>query len=662
MAIGFKRTAMIVALLAMLLSLCSCSNEAVELVTGFNELTAAINEAEDGDTIYVGDIDCSPSGDVFNSYMSIRLDKSITIKNGKKDGKAVFLNGGFLLKGSKSAPEKINCRFEGIAFDGKADSQALTVADFEYSADVLPAPKGAQQALSFSGNVDVSFFDCEFRNYMHENGPVIDIRYGDYTDNPYLLELFGDQSSCKVNIVLDHCGLINNSCLYDGGAIYIESNDNITLTAKGCSFVGNKSGAGEFSRGGGAIYASGAVLNIKNSSFTGNIANFVYEGMTLPDTDTNKGGALLLENSKLSLVNAVLHGNSASMGGAISFTNTKADIDGCAFEENRAEAHANNPDNMQGPWSNMAQGGAIYAEGNSGATVTLINSEIKNNTAQTAYGGIYGYYTPHEDISLGTYYIKMLLCDYTGNTAQTAYDYTAVEMYPWASHAGDMLANPHLTLFGCYVTDATLEKDFPRSEQPSKDNGWCYLSARESADAKKVTIPSSEAEAGLGAHYNGDLSNVKIGTNYSEKLYKEKGNNGYLTWIIVSGGLVLVAAFVWLFLRRRKVLVAEIEKELFETPVEKPKEEKKQIVMTRYTAEEIDLFIKLTPETQLLTGRELEVLREVLSGKKQSEVAYYLGIEVSTVKDFNKKIYGKLNVPNKEGLFVKASEALNKQQ
>ncbi len=654
MAKGLRRLLILIAVFAVALSLYSCDAKEAELITDFNALTAAINEAKDGDVLYVGDIDCSPSGNIFNSYMSIRLDKSITVKNGKKDGKATFLNGGFILKGSKVAGEKTACRFEGISFDGGADS--VTIADFDY-AEGNNVPMKAQQALSFVGNVDAYFVDCEFRNYMHENGPVLDIRYGDYTDNPYMLELFGDHSGCRVNINFDRCAVENNSCLYDGGAIFIDSNNNVKLTATDCSFSGNKSGVGEFSRGGGAIYARGATLEIKNSTLSENTANYVYDGMTLPDTDTNKGGALLLENSKLTLVNSTVKANRASLGGGISLTNARADIDGCSFIENNARAFANNPDNTVGPWSNMAQGGAVYVEGISGDTVTFVNCTVKGNTAETAYGGVYGYYTPHEDVSFGTYYIKMLLCDYVGNTAKTEYDYTATEIYPWASHAGDMLANPHLTLYGCYVNDASLDKDFPRNELPSKDNGYNYFSASENTQAKSTAIPTEEAEKQLAERYNGELSDIHVGVNYSEDLYQPKGDSGALLWVIAIGGAVLLAAFAWIFIRRRKALVNDIEKELFPKEEQKPTEEKK-IVMTRYTDVEIDRFISLTPETQLLTGRELEVLREVLRGKKQSEVAYYLGIEVSTVKDFNKKIYGKLNVPNKEGLFVKTTETL----
>ncbi len=89
-----------------------------------------------------------------------------------------------------------------------------------------------------------------------------------------------------------------------------------------------------------------------------------------------------------------------------------------------------------------------------------------------------------------------------------------------------------------------------------------------------------------------------------------------------------------------------------------PAMERKQFIMIRYSDADIDRFLTLVPETRSLTSRELEVLRELLRGRKQGEVAHYLGIEVSTVKDFYKKIYTKLGVENKNSLLIKAAEVL----
>ena len=83
-----------------------------------------------------------------------------------------------------------------------------------------------------------------------------------------------------------------------------------------------------------------------------------------------------------------------------------------------------------------------------------------------------------------------------------------------------------------------------------------------------------------------------------------------------------------------------------------------KIVKTRYTDEEIEKIVAATAETHLLTHRELEVFCELLKGKKQSEIGYYLGISISTVKDNAGRIYGKLGVANKDELFIKIDSKL----
>ncbi len=723
MAKGLKRMLALALCICMALPMLSLAGFAAgeELITDYNELMTAVQNAKDGDTLLVGDIDFSPlSPDVPNSMMCITVDKSLTIKGGKTDGASVLLNGAFVLSGSKLGGEKISVRLENIVFDGKADYDNLTEKDYEHpwsEAEQIytyNASLKAQQALSFMGNVDAKLYGCEFKNYMHEYGPVIDIRYADYTGNEYVT--MPDYSGCRLNLDFEDCRIEKNTALYDGGAIYIEANHNVFVSAKNCSFSYNRTPVGVFSRGGGAIWASGTSLSFEGCRFEKNVSNHVFSDSELSEYDTHKGGALCLEACNLKLIDTTVSENRSSVGGAISMTSTEADIDGCKFISNRAEPNATNPDGLVGPWSNMGMGGAIYIEGNSNDTITLINCEIKENSASNAYGGIYAFYVPFEDPSLPTYNIKMLLCDYIGNTADVTYDYSTVGDLLWMSHPGDMLANPHLTIFGSCVVDAIYETDFPKNDLPTEENGYNYF-APTSDESAKISIPAEKVRLLIGERYGDKISEFKVGSNYSETLYKEETSteppteppteptpteptptepnpteptpieptptesgetptteapaddistgksdgedNGSFPWWILY-----IVAFAIIFgvaiptaIRAGK---RKEEKAAEQMPTATEPEQKTQIVMTRYDDAEIDRFISLVPETQLLTGRELEVLREILHGKKQSEVAYYLGIEVSTVKDFYKKIYTKLGVDNKNDLFIKANDVLKK--
>ncbi len=667
----------IILLMALLPAYTLPCNADEALITDYNALMSAINDADDGDTIFVGDIDFSPhSPDIANSYMTVGIKKSLNIKSGKQGG-AVFANGGFLLSGSKVSGEKIQLVFENIVFDGKADSESISLSDFDYPSNgAYNAPLKAQRAFTFKGNAYLEFKDCVFKNYMHENGSVIEVRYGDYTDNAFLMDKYGDCSGCSLDISFDGCRIENNSSLYNGGAIYIDADNNVKLSAKNCVFVGNKSGDSENARGGGFINANGAVLEFTDCSFESNTANHLYKGATPPEMDMHGGGALLAEGCELTLTNCKLKSNRASMGGALSLTNTRADIDGCLFEENRAHAVAADPSGIivVGPWSNMGQGGAVYVEGTSGDTVTLINCNIKNNSAETAYGGVYGYYTPNDTTDYGTYYIKMLLCSYEGNKCDIVYDYTDRGLQLWITHAGDMFTNPRLTMLGCYVVDESFEDEFHHNEKPTKENGFNYLAPTADTSVLKTAIPKDAAADIIGTRYDGKLAEVHIGSNYSSELYKAEETKPDESFVSTESSdtptqpkdrftkpyQIIIAFFIVLVSIAAIVIIAvqKGKQSKVKAPAPQAQQSQKQIVMTRYQDEDIDRFISLLPEAGTLTVRETEVLREMLKGKKQSEVAYYLGIEVSTVKDFYKKIYTKLDVQNKEALFIKASEIL----
>lgn len=673
------------------------------LISSFSELKQAIHAANDGDILYVDDIDFTPTGSINNSWMRIEINKSLTIRSGKdsaKDGgmggaKAVFTNGSFILSGSKVAGESISLRFENIVFDGGINTADLKTTDFDYPWSeeeqryLLNEPELAQYALAFKGNVNAVFADCDFKNYMHEYGPVTQIRYGDYTAIPSLLEMFGDYSGCSLNITLERCNITGNAAFYDGGAIFIDGNNNVSLTATDCVFADNYSGEGDFRIGGGAIYASGARLTLERCRLENNSANHLFHDMELPDEDKHSGGGIYADNTRLILTDSYIAGNSASMGGGIAFINSDAVVDGCVFTGNRAQEHSTNWTGDVGPWNNMAQGGAVYHTGSTGTKVTIINSSIYGNSAQNAYGGIYsGYSGTVVDVNAGQ--LELQLCSYAGNTCDSDYDYSVADMFPWCSHPGDILEIPYITATGCVIIDESFVADFPRYEQPSAGNAYNYIAAPERAEADGLAIDYSEAAPGmtvgapesidfeipqeyavtlLNGRYDGSLTRVHVGNNYSSSLYasdeaadNSKAGGRLLIWI-ASGAVLLTAAVITvLYLCRRK----QTGEEASGTDVSQPtalenaaSEPATVIVKAWFTKDEIDTIIQELPKVQMLTGRESEVFVEILEGKKQKEIAADLGIEITTVKDFCRKVYDKLDFVNKEDLLKKCSELIN---
>ncbi|MBQ8259093.1 MAG: InlB B-repeat-containing protein, partial [Clostridia bacterium] len=131
--------------------------------------------------------------------------------------------------------------------------------------------------------------------------------------------------------------------------------------------------------------------------------------------------------------------------------------------------------------------------------------------------------------------------------------------------------------------------------------------------------------------------------------------------VISAVVLLIVGGAVWFFILRRRKENEPIPVTPADAPVPSAiSTVTAKIVKTRYTDEEIEKIVAATAETHLLTNRELEVFCELLKGKKQSEIGYYLGISISTVKDNAGRIYGKLGVANKDELFIKVDSKLRK--
>ena len=65
-----------------------------------------------------------------------------------------------------------------------------------------------------------------------------------------------------------------------------------------------------------------------------------------------------------------------------------------------------------------------------------------------------------------------------------------------------------------------------------------------------------------------------------------------------------------------------------------------------------DLFMQKVTKDGLLTGRELDVLREYLAGKTRTEISEALFISESTVKNHISSIFAKTGVKNKKELLA----------
>ena len=452
-----------------------------ELITTRNEFEKALNAAKDGDTLLVGDIDFNLQGEgAVNEAERITITKNITIKNGKTDGKAVFTGASFLLNGTNVAGKTSEFRFVGITFDEGLNADEITHTDWElsYSGDgslISSTPIKCQRAINCIGNINANFSDCEFKNYMSVEGGAI---YAWYLD--------GDNSHCALNLTLDGCSFESNSALNSGGAIYLRAKSNIQLSAVDCTFTDNRSGFNDQATGGGAVALHDCKSEFNNCEFKDNIANHFYGGDRFFDfgyvpemggnfilyDDTLEGGAILAWDGELSMKNCVLTKNSASYGGAIALQTITADIEDCLITENRAvsvleEAHKNK---YLGVGSCNGIGGAIYIDG--AKDITISNTEIADNYADSAYGAIYATYVTYDPEFYEQFELNLLFCSIRDNACGVKISEIQNDSGSWLY---DTHAIPYINTVGCLVLDEIYGEDIPRNEQPTEENGYNFF-------------------------------------------------------------------------------------------------------------------------------------------------------------------------------------------
>lgn len=164
-----------------------------------------------------------------------------------------------------------------------------------------------------------------------------------------------ESTGYTTSVEFGNCSFVNNTSPDSAGAIYINSNVDVTFV--GCDFNNN-----EAVTTAGAIFIKGSDILLDNCTFDSNIA-------------TTNGGAMYIESGTVTLDGIIGNENSARNGG---------------FAYNLGTLVIRNNSNFNGNIAINGGGGAIYSSGNS--SITINDSEFTNNTASSSGGAIYIYY------------------------------------------------------------------------------------------------------------------------------------------------------------------------------------------------------------------------------------------------------------------------------
>ena len=430
-------------------------------ISSWQELKVTLNRAENGDTIYVDDIDFrSGTGGLYSLFERINVDKSVTII-GKEDG-SIFTHGSFDIIGKSTYQDTLNISFKNISFvEYEDDNKNIPISDWETDESAsTEIPVKCQYATSFTGNVIATFDNCRFIGYMDVDGAAM---HADYSASP----------ESKLSLSLNNCVFDNNAGLHSGGCFTLRGNEkNINLNIIDSTFSNNISGVVQGSGfGGGVLYGDNIDLHVNNSQFLNNVGNHLYLDSTT-NQDATSGGAIYLINSSIDINNSIFKNNKASLGGAIRANKTNSIFTNCVFENNRVEA-AYDTDIDKGKYSNKEMGAVYYQTGFNGNLVTFNNCIIASNTSKNVYAGIY---IP-QPFSPSSTRDELILndCFYYDNVSETTTFY----------YAGDEEENifeyPAYHVNRSVVIDDTFTRYYPTHQLPNEANNYCYISDKENA-------------------------------------------------------------------------------------------------------------------------------------------------------------------------------------
>ncbi len=287
----------------------------------------------------------------------------------------------------------------GVIYNG---SGALTIQSGEFSGNYAGGDGGVVYNASGAGAMNVAG-GVFAGNYAGGNGGAV---YNASAEGMTVFAAFGGNHAANGGAIYNTAGILNIGGMFignyaetgDGGAIYNESAAGMTVAA---DFAGN------YAANGGAIYNKNGTLAISGGSFEANEARngnggAIYHGgagsLTIDGTRlignsaAVQGGAVFSGNGALNVKNSTFTGNMAVTGAAI-FSGGSATMDRVVFSGNQASESIvtiNGGDLKNLTVSGNTAGGALFDSQGSKTVIDLSafydnNAEILLSAGATLY-------------------------------------------------------------------------------------------------------------------------------------------------------------------------------------------------------------------------------------------------------------------------------------
>lgn len=593
------------------------------IVTSVNELTIALMNAKDGDTILVGDITFKPM-----PMGMIAVTKNITIKS-CKDTNAVFTNATFGINGTITSAAPLNVNFENIDFRGDQFGKPIDPNSPSQISSEMPGIMKTMCAAIFKMNVNATYTGCSFEGYHYGYGGVFNAIYS------------SDDNKNALNLILNDCSLCNNASKF-GGSIYLSGySHNISLDARHCIFDGNAATTG------GAIWAEDANIHLLDCSLVGN--KYLNAEVNEPN-----GGALALYNCGVDLDGCLIANNTSGGDGAGVFCEISpfktlimenCTVIGNSATEDEGISVVLGRTNFDTSAAAHIYFSSLFGEQNFADNVELFGCLIvEKNISESEPDKENNYcleLTPESAEKMG------LLPNASEHVVLPTEEYR-IPKEVTDEIAGGKFVNSlgELNVGDNYKKEAVVEiEDIPGHmktviaqygdefvlKQP-KRNGYSF----ERWEYPKGTVLDS-GKVFIG----GALPEGKVTAEWRFVL----SENLYVIWVPIL--VLVVAGFILFTFRRRK------KEEAYDIlPAAESVADETVVLPDGW----IERVCEKPEIVNLISKREMEVLQKLLEGKSRKQIAEELFVTEATIRKHSTSIYSKLDVHNRTELIYKLTK------
>ena len=595
------------------------------LITSVDELTSALANAKDGDTIFVGDITFNPM-----PMGMIAVPQNVTIRSGK-DTNAVFTNATFALNGTTNASAPLTVKFENIDFRGDQSGTPIEPSAPPLISSEMPGIMKTMCAAIFKMNVNAAYNGCSFEGYHYGYGGVFNAVYS------------ADDNKNALNITLCDCSFRNNASKFGGGIYLSGYNHNISLDARHCVFENNAATTG------GAIWAEKCNVHLLDCSLTGN--------MYLNDekVDLPNGGALALYNCGVNLDGCLIANNTSGGAGAGIF---------CAIAPFKTLVMENCT--VVGNASTTDEGislGFAATDFDTSAKAHIYFSSLfgEQNLADSAelFGCLLvSKNIPESEPNEGNGYCLKLTPERAQEKGLIPETPEHVSLpkneYPIFQDVTDIIAGGkfadslgELQVGDNYKKEATIQIEETPGHTKTVTVQYGDEIVLEKPDRKGYSFDGWEYPKGTPVEnrkvfIGGELPIAPVMARWHFVL----SENLYVIWVPI---LVIAAAGLLVFvLNRRKKNASEV----VPTDVSALTAEESVILPDDW----IDRVCKKPEITELISKREMEVLQKLLEGKSRKQIADELFVTEATIRKHSTSIYSKLDVHNRTELIYKLTQ------